>query len=63
MPGNAVAAMFQFFYYIFTHGSLCCVIYDAAGCTLGPIWVHTRVDMGSLEQAVMGFESRAVSPG
>ena len=61
MPGNAVAAKFQIFYYIFMHWSLCRVIYDAAGCTLGPIWVHTRVDMGSHERAVMGLESRAVS--
>ena len=27
----------------------------------GLIFVHVRADMGSLERAVMGFESRAVS--
>ena len=49
---------------MFKHGFLCRgdvndVIYDAEctregqyRCTRGPIWVHTRADMGSCEQAV-----------
>ena len=30
-------------------------------CMQGPIWVHTRADMGSCERTVMGLESGAVS--
>ena len=31
------------------------------GSMRGPIWVQVRANMGSLERAVMGLESRAVS--
>ena len=43
-------------------------IYDAEGAHEGRYgymrglkWVHVKANMGSREQAVMGFESRAVS--
>ena len=58
---------------MFKHGFLCRgdvndVIYDAEctregqyRCTRGLIWVHTRADMGSCEQAVMVSKSQVVS--
>ena len=45
------------------------IIYDTEdahegwyGFTWGPIWVRMRAGMGSCERAIMGLESRAVSP-
>ena len=57
MPGNAAAALFKTFYYMFTRGSLRRgdlndAFYDAVvaregryGCRQRPIWVHLRVAM------------------